>query len=411
MKFLFVHQNFPGQFRHLAKYLAEAGHEVVGLGQKKYLQQRPALHPKVKTFMYADPRDVGSSTHHYLRNIEEQTLRGQSVYRACSTLEKNGFLPDVVYSHPAWGESLFLKEIFPKSKHVLYMEFYYSSQGADVGFDPEFPASVDDRCRVLLKNFPQATAFELSDLGIAPTQWQKSQYPQSWQSRILQIHDGINTESNKPDSAASIMISTQTGPLTITHADEVLTFVARNLEPYRGFHTFMRAIPRILELRPKARILIVGGDNVSYGRRLSEGENYRTAYIKEWGKNVDISRVHFLGWLPYESYQRVLQVSSLHLYLTYPFVLSWSLLEAMSSGCLILASDTAPVVEVIANGKNGFLCDFFNSDQLALDAARILKSRADMNAVREEARQLILSNYNLTDLLRQQALVLNGLAR
>ncbi len=413
MRFLFIHQNFPAQFRHVACALAEAGHDVVGMGQKKNVEARRPIHPKIKCVMYPNPRPLNPQTHRYLRQLEEQTFRGQAVYRACNALIRSGFRPDVVVAHPGWGESLFLKEIVPHAKHVLYLEFYYSAEGADFGFDPEFPVAVDDRGKLPFKNFPQITSFEWADLGISPTAWQKSRYPEAWQRRIVQLHEGIETRVNAPAPAAQFAVNLATEAegrdlITLSANDEVVTYVARNLEPYRGFHTFMRAIPELLERRPAARIVIVGGDDVSYGRLPPGGESYRALYSREWSADVDRSRVHFVGRLDYSRYQSLLQISSMHIYLTYPFVLSWSCLEAMSTGCLLLASRTAPVTEVLEHGKNGFLCDFFDYHSMAREAAGLLEHRHEFAAVRQEARQTVIDNFERSTMLKRYLALLLG---
>jgi glycosyltransferase involved in cell wall biosynthesis len=390
-RYLFVHQNFPGQFPHVTRALAERGNEVVAIGETRRVQQRPPPHPRIRIVGYHAPKGSGAHTHHYLRGLEAHVRRGQAVFRVVHRLQQQGFHPDVVVAHPGWGEALFLRDAFPGARHIHYLEFFYRAEGADVGFDPEFPASLDDYCRVRIKNATQLLSFESADTGISPTHWQKTRYPADWQARIAQIHDGIDTRRVCPDSTAKVDV----GGTALSAEDEVLTYVARNLEPYRGIHTFMRAVPAILEQRPATHILIVGGDDVSYGRPLEGGGNYREHYQKEWRNDIDRSRVHFLGRLPYAEYLRVLRISSLHVYLTYPFVLSWSMLEAMSTGCVVLGSATAPVQEVIRDGENGYLTDFFDAQFLARRAVELLSARHDLSAMRKAARETIRSAYDL----------------
>ncbi|WP_299158309.1 glycosyltransferase family 4 protein [Accumulibacter sp.] len=409
--YLFIHQNFPGQFPHIVRALAERGNEVVAVGEARPLQQRRQPHPKVRLIDYPSPKGAGANTHHYLRSLEAHVRRGQEILRVCQRLIAKGFQPDIVVTHPGWGEALFLREAFPRARIIHYLEFFYRAQGADVGFDPEFPDTLDDRCRVRVKNSTQLLSFEGADAGISPTAWQKSRYPADWQPRIAQCHDGIDTRLVCPDLTATIKLSAIVGAggtamIALTPAEEVVTYVARNLEPYRGFHTFMRALPNILEQRPNARILIVGGDEVSYGRPPEGGGSFRERYSKEWGAGVNQSRVHFLGKLPYADYLRVLQISSLHVYLTYPFVLSWSMLEAMSAGCLVLGSATPPVMEVIREGENGFLADFFDAQQLARRVTELLAVRNDLTGIRHAARDTIRATYDLDDICLPQMLKL-----
>jgi len=398
--YLFVHQNFPGQFPHLSSALAERGDTVVAIGEAKRLRQHGRPHPRITLVGYPEPKGAGAGIHHYLRTMEEHVRRGQAVFRAAQELVLKGFKPDVVIAHPGWGEALFLKDAFPKARHIHYLEYYYRAEHGDVGFDPEFPASLDDVCRVRVKSATQLVGLEYADAGLSPTAWQKSTYPACWHPTICQLHDGIDTAAVVPDAQASVTIGVDINPalpepLVLTRKYEVLTYVARNLEPYRGFHTFMRSVPLILEQRPHAHIVIVGGDEVSYGKRPPQGTTYRELLQESWADDIDMSRIHFLGKLPYSSYLKVLQISSLHVYLTYPFVLSWSLLEAMSAQCLILASDTAPVRDVAADGTNCFLADFFDHRQLATRAADLLRNRKDLQEVRSNARRMVQAQFDL----------------
>ena len=391
MNFLLVHQNFPGQFRHVGRALAEQGHRVLAIGDVANVAQRPPLHPAIQVLAYRLDKKASPSTHHYLRDFEGAVRRGQTVARAAMELKKQGFAPDVVLAHPAWGEALFLKDVFPAARHIYYFEYYYHGEGGDVGFDPEFPATFDDKPRLRVKNTTQLLSLEAADAGISPTAWQADRYPAEFRPKIEIMHEGIDTDTVRPDAAAAF----EWNGLRLTAADEVVTYVARNLEPYRGFHVFMRALPRLLAARPRARIVVVGGGDVSYGRRLAEGQTYRAKYLAELGERIDLSRVHFTGRLPYADYLRLLQVSSAHVYLTYPFVLSWSMLEAMAAGCALVASSTAPVREVVEDGATGRLVDFFDADALADTVAEVLAHPDAAAPLRARARDTVRERYDL----------------
>lgn len=393
MRVLFVHQNFPGQFPHLAVALAQdARNEVVALGDEANLRHRPNLHPRIRRLGYLCKNTPNQNTHHYLRGFESHVRRGQMVARAAIGLRQNGFVPDVVVAHPGWGEALFLRDVFPKARHIYYCEFFYRSEGSDVGFDPEFPSELDDQLRVRIKNSTQLISLEAADILVSPTEWQKSTYPSFLHEKIRVLHDGIDTRQVAPAEEASIDFAGK----RFSSADEIVTFVARNLEPYRGFHTFMRALPAILARRTNAQALIVGGDEVSYGRTPPGGKrNYRETYLQEIQDRIDISRIHFLGRIPYPAFLNLLRISSIHIYLTYPFVLSWSMLEAMASGCLVLGSATPPVAEVIKHGENGLLTDFFDPAALADQAVSVLENPQAFRSIREQARQTICAHYDL----------------
>jgi len=393
MRYLFIHQNFPGQFRHIIQALArEPANQVIGVGDAANIGTHPEQPPHIRVLSYEIQGQPQRQTHRYLRDFDSHILRGQSITRLLLDLrDRDGFQPDVIVVHPGWGEALFIRDVFPTARLVEYFEFYYQAVGADAGFDPEFPETYDDPWRLRIKNSTQLHALLDADQGIAPTQWQKSRYPASLQHKIEVIHEGVNTHRIQPDPQAWVEL--KAGKLC--HGDEVVTYVARNLEPYRGFHTFMRSLPALQALRPQARIVIVGGDDVSYGARLAHGETWRQRYTAEVGARVDWSRVHFVGQITYPVFINLLQVSAVHVYLTYPFVLSWSMLESMSAGCLLIASDTAPVKEVVVDGHNGLLVDFFDPEGLAKKIAGALAAPEQYRAMRQAARQTIVEKYDL----------------
>ena len=396
MNILFVHQNFPGQFKHLAPALARQGHRVVAL----HINACPPM-PGVELVRYQPKGQAGSGTHRWVSDLEIKTLRGEAAYRAARQLQHNGFTPDVIVAHPAWGESLFLSQVWPAARIGLYCEFFYQAQGADVGFDPEFPgADPDVACRLQMKNANYELHFPRAHAGIAPTHWQASLFPKPFASQIAVIHDGIRTDLVKPDPSAHIRVQTAQGVLQLGHDDEVITFVNRNLEPYRGYHQFMRALPAILKARPRARVVIIGGNEVSYGAAPPPGpdgkpQTWREIFVNEVKGELDLSRVHFVGKVPYTDYLRVLQVSTVHVYLTYPFVLSWSLLEAMSAGCDIVASDTAPVREAIRHGETGQLVDFFDPAALAQQVIALCDNPAERAKLGAKARAFAVEHYDL----------------
>lgn len=373
MRFLFVHQNFPAQYRHLAAHYARLGHEVVALGEKQNLvRNRPQLGAKLLGYELPPCDATGFDA-----PVARAVHRGRQVAAAAVHLRRGGFRPDVIFAHIGWGEALFLKDVFPEARIVLYSEFFYRSQGADLGFDPEFPATPEKILRTRVMNAPLLMSLDATDFGMTPTGWQHRQFPSAYKPRIATIHDGIDTDLLVPGDAE----------------EELVTYVSRNLEPYRGFHTFMRSIPEIQRRRPKARIVIVGGDDVSYSPRLPEGQTYKQRMLKALDGQIDLSRVQFTGRIPYADYVRLLQRSSVHVYLTYPFVLSWSMLEAMSAGCLVVGSKTPPVEEVIRDGENGLLVDFFSPSAIAEKVDQALAM--DQRPIRNLARATAVARYDL----------------
>jgi glycosyltransferase involved in cell wall biosynthesis len=392
MRILFIHQNFPGQYKHLAaRYGADPNNQVVALGEQKNLEQRP-IPPGVKRYGYTPQRGVTPNQHPYLRNIETGVLRGQAVARSALELRKRGFVPDLICAHPGWGEALYLADVYPDSRLLTYYEFYYRGHGADVGFDPEFPATLDSRLRVRTWNMVQQSTFFSSTWGLSPTRWQASVYPGEFQRRISVIHDGIDTAALQPDPRATFTLS---NGKVLTRDDEVITFVSRGLEPYRGIHTFIRALPDLMRLRPHAHFVLVGGDKPSYGSNPNDAPDWRTKLLKEVAENVAMDRLHFVGKIPYAHFVSLLRISRAHVYLTYPFVLSWSLLEAMALGAPIVASSTSPVREVIRHEDNGLLFDFFDRDALVQSVRRVLEDADLRQTLTRAARTDVVRQYDL----------------
>ncbi len=401
MKILFVHQNFPAQFKHLAPALARAGHDVTALTPRPV---QAGTWRGVRVLRYEIKRGTTPAVHPWVADFETKAIRGEACFRAALGLKNRGYEPDVIVAHPGWGESLFLKEVWPRARLGIYCEFFYQAQGADTGFDPEFPSTdVGDACRLRIKNVNSLLHFDLADAGISPTHWQASTFPEPFRNRITVAHDGIDTVALAPDIRARVRLGTGSGAaIELARSDEVITFVNRNLEPYRGYHVFMRELPEILRRRPDARVVIVGGDDVSYGAKPDPsrygGRSWKQVYIDEVRARItdsDWERVHFVGNLPYQQFVPLLQISSVHVYLTYPFVLSWSLLEAMSVGCAIVASDTAPLREAIVHGETGRLVDFFDHQALAGEVCELLEAEGERLRLGANARCFAQQHYDL----------------
>lgn len=392
MRILIIHQNFPGQFRALARNLAaDPGVSLAVIGK----QGCPGL-PGVRLLTYAIERSPAAGTHHYARQFESGIVYGQAVARLLLQLRGEGFVPDAILAHPGWGETLFVKDIFPRVRLVHLCEFYYHAQGADANFDPEFPLSFDATLRVRTRNALLLMGLEGCDTAIAPTAWQKSLHPKAYHDKIAVLHEGIDTAFLRADPLAIFILP---NGKVIRAGDPVVTYVARNLEPYRGFHIFMRALPHLLARHPECEVVIVGGDGVSYGSKPEDALNWRVRMCDELKLQYD--RVHFLGRIPYDAYRSLLQVSTAHVYLTYPFVLSWSMLEAMACGCVLVASDTAPVRDVIRHGENGWLVDFFDARALATRIAAVVQDPAASRALRLRAAATVQARYGLEDGVRK----------
>ena len=393
MNILFIHQNFPGQFKFIAPALVKQGHQV---GAMRMGETKAKVWQGVSQFHYQPSRNSAPNIHPWVSDFETKTIRGEACFRAALNLKNQGYAPDIIIAHPGWGESMFVKDVWPNAKLGIYCEFFYHEYGADTNFDLEFSRNDNsDACRLRLKNLNNRLHFDIADAGVSPTHWQANTFPEPFRSKITVIHDGIDTDSLTPSADAVIVLS---GNLKLTKHDEIVTFVSRNLEPYRGYHVFMRSLPRLLRDRPNARILIVGGDDVSYGARPKSGGKWRDIFAAEVRPHItddDWKRVHFLGQIPYPHFISLLQISTVHVYLTYPFVLSWSLLEAMSVGCAIVASNTPPVREAVLAGDTGLLVDFFDAQTLATEIAALLADSQQRGRLALRAREFARENYDL----------------
>jgi len=402
MNILFVHQQFPAQFKHLAPALAaDPVNRVV------VMHMRPDV-PVASNIRYLQTiisRGNTPGIHPWLHEFETKVIRGEASWQTALMLKNEGFIPDLIYAHPGWGESLFLKEVWPTAKLLCYCEFYYHTSGLDAGFDPEFPLLPDDVCRIQVKNANNLLSLDSFHAGISPTWWQRSTYPVQYQDKISVIHDGIDTDLLIPNPEISCTLGSGA---SFSRQHKIITFINRNMEPCRGIHSFFRAIPEIQKLHPDAHILVVGSEGVYYGAQ-PEGNSYKEQYLQELGDRIDLQRVHFLGKLDYAAFVGLLQLSTVHVYLTYPFVLSWSVLEAMSCECLVVGSRTPPVEEVIRHGENGLLVDFFSPDEIAAAVDEALTHPDRMQPLRAKARQTVIDRYDLKRIcLPQQLATINN---
>jgi glycosyltransferase involved in cell wall biosynthesis len=391
MKILFLHSNFPAQFRHLAEDLGRDRRNRVLFGTTRQEGQLPGVYK----FIYTPLRKPHHETHHYVKPLENAVLQGQAVFRELDKLKADGFLPDVVYGHSGWGPTLFIKDIFPQAKLLCYFEWFYRDKGSDVGFDAAEPVTHDDRLRIRIKNTPILTDLYSCDAGLCPTFWQKNQFPKEYHYKLNVLHDGIDTEYFYPQKGTKLLLPSI--GLDLSDVKEIVTYVSRGMEPYRGFPQFMESVYLLQKRRKDCHVVVVGEDRVAYGRQLPDGKTFKQMMLGKF--DFDLSRLHFTGRLSYPQYLQVLRASSAHVYLTRPFVLSWSMLEAMSTGCLVIASDTPPVKEVIHDGENGLLVDFFSPEDIVGKIEDALDNPDLMEKLRINARNTILEKYRLSALL------------
>jgi glycosyltransferase involved in cell wall biosynthesis len=405
MDILFVHQNFPAQFIHVAQALKHTpGVRVAAVTDMS--NEKADMLPSARYRW--DARRAGSPQRIW-SNYALRASRGRMAARAMAALRNRGFSPAVIVGHVGWGETLFAKDVFPDAKLIVHAEFFYSSRGADVDFDQEFPRDrgLDWLFELRAKNAAIIAALTDADVGVAPTRWQASRFPAEFRSKLRIVHEGIDTIAIKPDAEA--VYRDRSGDLALRSSDEVITFVNRNLEPYRGYHIFMRALPTILASRPRAHAVIVGGDGNSYGAAPKGGRTWKDIFLSEVGHRLPMERVHFVSNIPFPDFVSLMQISSAHVYLTYPFVLSWSMLQAMAAGAPLIASRTAPVLEAVEDGVNGVLVDFFAVEELSRRVVDVLARPEAYREMRAAGRDSVLRNYDLATVCLPRWLALLGL--
>ena len=410
MKILFIHQNFPGQYVHIVNELArQGGHQLVALGINS-LDQSRELPKSLQYFRYRIERGNAKGVHPLVLETESKVLRADGCTTAAQKLKEEGFYPDLICAHPGWGEPLFIKAIWPNAPLLCYQEFFYREYGFDTNFDAEFEKDRgwQTQAKMIMKNAYLHLTLDQADWNVSPTHFQASSFPEYYRHRISVIHDGVDVQRAVPNPTPA-PLELPDGTL-LNHGEQIVTFVNRRLEPYRGCHTFLRSIPELQKLCPEARIVIVGGTSgVSYGAVCPQGE-WKDRFLAEIEGQYDPSRVHFTGNLPYEQFIPLLQLSACHVYLTYPFVMSWSLLEAMACGCAVVGSDTAPVREVIRHGQNGLLIDFFSPADLATAVTELLQDRQRAKTFGVEARRTVESTYDLDVCVDRQVALMDLVA-
>ena len=410
MNILFVHQGFPGQYLHICRKLAKQGsHTLVALAMQK---PKVALPRGLRLYLYGIQRGNGQDTHPLARDTESKVIRAEACARAAEQLKHQGFRPDIICGHPGWGELLFLRHIWPETPILMYQEFFYQARGFDYDFDAELQGSLSwQKCaRADMKNANTLLNLEAATWNITPTSFQRSSFPTHFQNEISIIHDGIDPAAATKSQNLQAELTLKDGH-TLKHGEQIVTFVNRTIEPYRGCHSMIRAIPALQKQNPDAHIVIVGAETgVSYGAQCPNGE-WKDFFLKEIEGKYDPRKVHFTGMVDYQMFLSLLRISQAHIYLTYPFVLSWSLLEAMSAGCAVVGSATAPVMEVIKNECNGLLVNFFDHQAIADQVSLLLKDRKLAGSLGAQARQDAIEKYSLKLCLPKQLELIDKVAR
>ena len=420
MKVLLIHQGFPGQFSHLVTTLIARNDEVWAISTPREKKDIPL---GVHYLPYKLRRGNGHDTFPLASELETKIIRGESVARLASKLKEgiitgSQWIPDIIIGHPGWGEMMFLGDVWQDVPQIHYVEFFHGVPGTDNDISDRFAAmqTWEEKARARIKNTHLLSNLNQMQVGLCPTRFQRSLLPAWAQAQTRVIHDGIDTEWLSPDFSSEVRIaknSNHPDGLVLRHGDPIITFVNRTFEPYRGVHVFLEALTHVQARHPTAQTILVGADTpkVSYGARRSDHRGWLTALREEIGDRLDWNRIHHLGQIPHKMLRKVYQVSQAHVYLTYPFVVSWSLLEAMSCGALVIGSKTSPVQEIIENETNGLLVPFGDTNALAEALLRALRQPEDMLKIRNRARQHIKNNYRLQDCLQKQLELIDSVSK
>jgi glycosyltransferase involved in cell wall biosynthesis len=388
MQICFVHHYFPGQFARLARHFVKEGHDVVAFHRGIVDGRSSTPIEGVRLIEYGQELPQPSPDEGVLAGTTRFIREAASLATRAGELRSEGWRPDVIYSHTGWGSAAYLHDVFPRAKYVKFCEWYYNNKTSSTEYLTPGGRALPQRMATTTLNLPILADLAHGDALISPTEWQKSQFPPAVRDKIEVVPDGVDLDFFAPDAAATFTLP---DGRTIGRGNRIVTYAARGADPFRGFGPFMEALADLQARDPLIEAIVLGDKTVYYGSGSGTEDHFNAVISKT---SIDASRTHFLGRVSYEDYRRVLQISSAHIYLTVPFVLSWSFLEAMASGCAVVGSDTAPVREFITNGENGRLANFFDPKDVADRIADLLDCDSETDALRARARDTIRKRWS-----------------
>lgn len=402
MRILFVHNNFPGQYQRIVRHLKNRpGIDMLSGSLASNQQSAP-----ITRIGYTPHREASDKIHPALRYTETCVIRAQAVYTAFMPVKKKGWKPDIILAHSGFGDGMLLKDLWPDAKYLPYFEWYYHAYGSDASYlSHDAPKTPDEEFRIRMKNTAVLHDLAAMDWGQCPTEFQKSQFPAQFRERISVLHDGVDTDYFSPDDSAKL----EAGGHTFRKGDPVITYIARGMEPYRGFPQFMEALSILQQRDARVHAVIIGDDKTAYGQKRADGKTHKQWALDEFP--VDPERTHFVGRQPLDYLRQALRVSAAHVYLTIPFVLSWSMMEAMAAGALIVGSDTEPVREMIVDGENGLLAPFFEPGKLADRLFEAVAEPERFVPLRQKARSLMVERYAKDDLTEKYLALIRAVAK
>lgn len=405
MQICFVHQYFPGQFTRLARHFVQQGHDVVAFHRGIEDGRSSTPVEGVRVIEYAQEVSTPSPDDSALEGMSRFVREAASLATRAEELRAESWRPDIIYSHTGWGSAAYLHDVFPRAKYVKFCEWYYNNKASSTEYLSPGGRSLPQRMATNTLNLPILADLAQGHHFVSPTEWQKSQFPPAIRDKIEVVPDGIDLDFFQPDPVATFAL---TDGRKVGRRDRIVTYVARGADPFRGFGRFMEALAQLQARDPKVEAIVLGDRKVYYGTGPGTEDHFNEVLSKV---GIDPGRTHFLGRVSYEDYRRVLQISSAHVYLTVPFVLSWSFLEAMASGCAIIGSDTAPVREFVTDGKNGRLANFFDPAEIADRIAQQLEGGAEVDAMRTAARETVRKLWSAEIAIDRHMAIVDRLVR
>ena len=390
---LFIHPNYPGQFKHILPALRETGeYRLAYISRQRSTPDSEGI--MIEQYVF-EKRPRGGGVHRYLHYTNEAVREAREVSVCANNLVSRGFVPDIIVGHTAWGGLLFMRDMFPQAKIIGYCELYSRPE-----FDQATPSgeriSNDRKAYLRCRNLHGLMQMESMDVGVTPTRYQLDSFPPLLQQKLRVVHEGVDTRLCAPDGLASFPVKEKN--LVLTANDQVITYVSRGFEPARGFFEYMQSLEILCQKLPDAHFLLVGGENVFYSAKPGE-KSYREQAIEKY--DIDLDRVHFTGRLVHEGFRKVIQISSAHVYLTRPLFLSWSAVEAMSMGAPIIASDHALVREFMQHEENALLVETNDPDAIAAAVVRLVEDRELSRRLGNTARNSIVDKYDIAHTVAQ----------
>ena len=387
MHLLLIHQNFPGQFRDLAPAWLASGHQVTAIGSTSAAPTGHQWHG----LQYLQYRFEEKPSH-----LE----RGSAVAKLVQQLIEQDHPPDLVMSHSAWGESLCLRRVCRDVPWISYPELWGNPRSLGFGFDQSLDGLTPEATRFSSANLITELALLQSSASVVASRSQLLSFPKSLQHRLTLQPEGVDLQRIKPDASACLTIPKM--GLEFRAGQPLVTFISRHLEPLRGLRQMLMAWPLVSQTIPEAQLLLVGGKGQGYSLQRPKGQNHLEDALNNLPDTTNRRTIHCLGRLPYEEMLTLLQCSACHVALSYPYTLSWSVLEALSCGVPVISNPDSPISVELGDDANKALAlvPFDDIASLSLKTIELLQHPQRARAMGAAGRSWIEQNASLEQALK-----------